>query len=418
MQWTYTCNVCIINSFFILSLSDIFRYIILSLFNSAPQPISNPQCMPNDCSDLFCTCHKQCTIITEYDSHTFTCRRLDEIVPSIKNAPKTSVPISFFVFVFVFFFKKFFLTIRITSHSFHLQVVGPGKNNPFHVLAVPPRFILEPEKYGTHLATRRLINPTTLPSELSDAGFAILGVTGMYYENIRLQRVFTNLGSTSSSSAPSGYSALTTAIQRYSSHWYGNVLPTKPQQPRARSQFAKLKTGTSTGTRDISTRPGISDDVPSSCDSADSNHTSPSNTASPLSSQVPITPTSAEEVQVDPVPCTPQSVFAQSSDPSTLVTPPWLKPLPQSNPTSPSQLLDPPHPPFTPATSVGEIHKTISRSNQFFPSPSPYQQTPDISPLALRVIKGPSKNIQLSDKLFSRDDRRLDLKVRANCLRN
>ena len=75
-----------------LSCSDFARHLVLSLFRSAPEPTSNSQCKEDSCSNLFCTCLKQCIIATEYHSYTFNCRSLKEIVDGLKIAPKTLTP--------------------------------------------------------------------------------------------------------------------------------------------------------------------------------------------------------------------------------------------------------------------------------------------------------------------------------------
>jgi len=76
------------------------RYIALSLFKSAPKSDPTTQCNHNpDCLDVFCSCSNQiqCSLVTEYESKTFSCSSLNKIVDELKTAPKTSIPLLFYL---------------------------------------------------------------------------------------------------------------------------------------------------------------------------------------------------------------------------------------------------------------------------------------------------------------------------------
>jgi hypothetical protein len=216
----YARNVFLSNSLFFSAFRLIRRYIVHSLFQTAP-PCCPCASTNSPCYNLFRKCRKECIITTEYGSHEFSFDHLYDIPSSLNVAPKT-----YYYFCFAG------LTDRITSHQFHLRILQQ-KKVILHVLGVTPHFIIEhaSQKPRTLSVTRRFVDANNLSPQMPDAGVAILGIMGVHYENTRLQRMFPKFISRASAESDnsstytrSAYSVIKSAVDDYAAHWRGGEI--------------------------------------------------------------------------------------------------------------------------------------------------------------------------------------------------
>ena len=84
--------------------------------------------------------------------------------------------------------------LQITRSTYYKQLSANAS-----IFEVPPRFIVEPDKYGGNDAcgtSDRWLDTSTLSRSLPNVGFEILGP--LDYENMHLKRVFSTLTASSS----------------------------------------------------------------------------------------------------------------------------------------------------------------------------------------------------------------------------
>lgn len=113
----------------------------------------------------------------------------------------------------------------IKTHPFHLSIDFTRLTTiaTLHILVLPPRIITEPDKYLSFVSKRQFATLASIPAptDVTETGFAVLGVLGVDYANVVIGKAFRTIamGMNVRNTLKRGYAAVCSAIHVYASHW-------------------------------------------------------------------------------------------------------------------------------------------------------------------------------------------------------
>lgn len=113
----------------------------------------------------------------------------------------------------------------VKTHPFHLSIDFTRLTTiaTLHILVLPPRIITEPAEYVSFVSKRRFATLASIPAptDVTETGFAVLGVLGVDYANIVIGKAFRTIamGISVDDTLKRGYAAVRSAINIYARHW-------------------------------------------------------------------------------------------------------------------------------------------------------------------------------------------------------